>query len=207
MSTADHQVKDGIRSNKYGIIQNNVGLMILILLAIFCLHVFNSNSCNFLGTISNSCATTNECFTNYLNHDGVTCSNFPKKNGSSCDPDELCFNHSACQPTCQNCVSEKCQEPQCTGPRECCAGLCSSDADCLPKVQFNVESYNYTCMTGTCFYSIYNTLTSQEDQCLELVVGPVKNCLHATTSSLFIFNGYCTFYFKCAPPLTGINPE
>jgi hypothetical protein len=205
-SSPDHQINDGIRANKYGIIQNVVGLVIVIFLIIFCLFVSDRPSCNFLGTISNSCSTTNECFSNYLSHDGNTCSSFPKKNGSDCDPDELCFNHSACQPTCQNCVYAKCQEPQCTGPRECCNGLCSSDDDCAAKIQFNVQSFNYTCLIDTCFYTIYNTQTSYAPQCLELVVGPVKNCLHATTTDYIGFSGYCSFHYKCAPPLTGVPP-
>jgi len=196
--------------NKFGILRNYIMLLILLILIIFCLIRINQTTvCEGVGVLSTLCSDNNDCSNDYLFRN-TTCQSFNKFNGSNCDSDELCFDHELCQPTCQLCVGD-CEQPQCIGPRECCRGFCTTDEQCeflVPFLVFN-NSFDFFCLqtneanSGGCHYEIFNTRAGTPEQCLELVDGPIKNCLHATTSDTLSFNGYCFFDFKCAPPLTG----
>jgi hypothetical protein len=158
-----------------------------------------------------TCNDQNGCNYDFL-VDNETCVYMNKKNGDDCDND-ICFNHSLCTPTCSLCGSGDCIKPSCVGPRECCLGLCEVDADCANKITFKSESFDYKCLydfngtNGSCSYSIYNTFVGNSDACLELIDGPISTCMHATVSDSIVINGYCFFSFKCAPPLTGKEPE
>ena len=204
-----------VNNNKYNIVRNFVLLMILLLIVIFCLYVVpHASTCNNIGVIDNSLCNTNEDCVNSYKINNQTCMALPKINGSNCDNSELCFNHTLCQPTCNICGSDSCNNPpKCVGPRSCCQGVCLVNDDCATKVPFLVDTFNFTCLldaqnfNGTCFYQIFNTRVSTENECLDLINGSIKNCMYATTELSLSFDGFCFYYFKCAPPLTAMAPE
>jgi hypothetical protein len=201
--------------SKYLSFRNMLLLIILLIFMIICLYIQRpSNTCIDNGILSNlSCYDGNGCTDDFLK-DNETCQYRNKKNGATCDDNNMCFNHTLCTPTCELCNNGgDCQKPECVGPRDCCLGLCEVDADCANKITFLVQSYDYRCLydsngtNGACVYEIYNTQTNNPETCLGLVEGPVANCMFATTSDSNVVDGYCFFNWKCAPPLTGLSPE
>jgi len=196
-----------LNTNKFNILRNYILLIILLILAIFCLiRLYQTPACVGLGTLS----VSNDCQNNFLTVNGGISSyqSYNKFNGSSCDLDEVCFNHSLCQPTCELCTGGECEKPKCVGPRECCNGFCVEDSDCEFKVPF-ATTYNFSCVTGGCLYKIYNTDTENMENCLNYITDiPLRKCIHATTSDLQVFpNGYCWYYFGCTIPLSGQVPK
>ena len=207
-SKLDDNIKNGVYANKFAVIRNFVFALILLLLALICLIVNDQLvSCNNIGSSSTLCIDNNDCTLDYSINNNQSCFHYNKQNGAPCDLDELCYNHSLCTPQCSLCVNGNCETPLCLGPTSCCQGLCTIDADCLTKVQFLTESWNTSCLSGVCFYSIYNSQKGSQGQCLDLVDGPVKNCLHATVAETSIYNSLCYYNFICAPPTTGSPPE
>jgi len=197
-----------LNTNKFNIIRNYILLIILLILVIFCLIRINqTTACEGLGIKSILCSDGNDCTNDFLSGN-TSCSSLNKFNGSSCDFDEICFNHSLCQPTCELCTEGDCPKPKCVGPRECCNGFCVEDADCEFKVPF-ATTFNFSCVTGGCIYRIYNTDTENMEDCLNYITDiPLRKCMHATTSDLQVFpNGYCWYYFGCTIPLSGQGPE
>lgn len=204
----DERIKEGIYENKWGIVRNFIFAFILLFLIVVCLLIIReSPSCDTIGTTSTLCLDNNDCTFDYAINNNQSCTHYNKPNGAACDEDELCFNHSLCTPVCSLCTQGDCPKPECVGPTSCCQGICTVDDDCLTKVQFLTVSWNTTCLDGVCFYQIFNSQKGSEQQCLDLVDGPVKNCLHATVAETAIYNSICYYNFKCAPPTTGQAPE
>lgn len=203
----DNSFKRSFNAVKWGIFRNGGLIGILLILIIICLIIIPpSQQCTNIGTSNILCDDSNDCTFDY-SQKNQSCINYNKPNGAACDNAQLCFNHSLCTPQCDLCSAQGCPKtPQCVGPRSCCLGLCTVDDDCIDKVTFLTEGVAAMCVTGSCYYQIFNTLLATSQQCLNLVEGPIKQCLYATAGESFSFNGVCYFNFLCAPPLTGGIP-
>jgi hypothetical protein len=197
-----------IYANKWGVIRNIMMSTILLFLIVVCFFIVDrSVSCDNIGTTTTIlCSDNNDCTFDFPIQNNQSCVNYNKPNGAPCDLDQLCYNHSLCTPGCSLCVNGDCDKPQCIGPVSCCQGLCLVDNDCVSKVEFLSQGSTASCLNGRCLYSIYNTQKGNQQQCLDLVDGPIKNCLHASVGDSAAFDGICFYNFICAPPTTGTLP-
>lgn len=209
----DYKLLSNVSYNsKYLSVRNTILLTILLIFIIICFYIQrHSIQCEDLGALNDTaCGTGNGCQLSYLKSDG-TCETFNKPNGIPCEND-ICFNHSLCTPTCDLCTNGGCNAPpDCVGPRSCCLGLCNVASDCAANVPFVTDSFTYFCLydengfNGTCYYQLFTTMTNDPSVCLGLVDGPLANCMYAVTSDTVEWNGYCFYYWKCAPPYSGFG--
>lgn len=191
--------------NKAGVIGNSLLIVIALFFIVVCLFITDrSVSCDSnIGVVSSLCDDNDDCTYNYATNKNRSCIFYNKPNGSPCDLNEQCYNHSLCTPQCSSCNTGTCDKPRCVGPTSCCQGLCTVDADCVPKVQFLTDSHNSSCLSGVCFYTVYNSQQGTPEQCLNLVNGTMRNCLTATVAETCAYNSICYYSFSCALPTTG----
>ncbi len=185
-------------NNFWSFINTILLIIIIILVIIFCL-AHTIDQCILVKTANTTtCPDCGTCKIGY-SINGNSCVNEDKLPGELCGPEDLCFNHSICDPTCN--------EGKCTGgDLACCSGFCNVDDDC-PDIAVIVlsETVPISKQCITAFNSCqYQMITTNTDECLDLIQNPLmRECLVASYTIGFLKDGNCKYNFRCAPILFG----